>query len=167
MLSATEAKLFDALCSLVVDGVPFIFAEREEFLKGKGLGFSERHLLAQAGLIQVHETGVQRIGHRGALLMLPIGDGPMLVGLAHTPQTPLNYQLGTVMLTQAGSELSRLWRGAADVGHLDWVGNKFRSIGFQWATVSRARNPDGSYRLGAYPQFLLDFFAAGGLKDSA
>jgi len=166
-LSPAEARLFDVLCSLVMhENGPFIFEDRKDFLQAKGLGFSARQLLAQAGLIQVHSQGVQRLRHRGALILFPIGEGPLLAGLTGTPDLPTNYELGTVTLTQAGTELSRLWRGDIDLEHVDWLLAKFLSNGWRMAKVSRERTSEGIHRTGMYPDFIVEFFKNGGLKQT-
>lgn len=163
MLSSAEAKLFDAFCSLATSDGPYIFAEREDFLRAKGLGFSQRQLLVQAGLIEVHTLGVHRMGHIGALFVSPADQGPLLVGLFQTPTVPINFELGTVLFTQAGAELSRLWRGTIDMEHVDWLLQRFQARGWRMAKVTREKTEEGTERQGELPDFVLEFLRGGGL----
>lgn len=135
-LSPAEASKFSVLCSFVVHGAttsPFFMRERESFFSERGLHFATMQELEAAGLVQRESPGLVLRGLKGPLSLFPCGDGPALVGRRPLLlDVPCDVELGTVSLTRAGLELVQLWRGSADVEHLQWLQTKFTHGG--WAT---------------------------------
>lgn len=131
-LDKTDALLFQSLCSFkwaIGDGVPLIYDEQDQIYVKNGINFAVIKHLGEIGLIS-HEglTGYRLMVEKKKAAMTYFGHR-VLIEFPNERDNEL--QLGKVLLSKAGQELSGICDSKPCDGFKDFVVNKWKSLGLK------------------------------------
>jgi len=131
-LDKTDALFFQSLCSFkwaIGDGVPLIYDEQDQIYVKNGINFGVLKHLGEIGLIS-HEglTGYRLMVEKKKAAMTYFGHR-VLIEFSNEKDNEL--QLGKVLLSKTGQELSEICGSKPCDGFKDYVINKWKSLGLK------------------------------------